>query len=333
MKIFIIILLIISIFASFIFWFVFTYQILEISRRKKLGKNSIQANLKQISTTINSNTSFHWLMRNGINILNDPCRFILKKWKFLEKNLNVLLFELKNKNISASNETILSTIIGISFLIFVFSLITFRSIIAGITITLCLNILVLLIIKSNIDKRKRETRNLIPDTLRSMNICIKTGYTILQTFEQISTESKGGIQRIFKKATHILKTGGTIQDSLIPLKETKEYSELSFIAVALEVQHQTGGSMNYVIESAKDMAESKIKLLQMMHVQTAQAKLSSRIVIIMPFALIAIFSIISPNFLQPFFSSIIGFIFFCVACIMQIAGIFIVKKTLNFSEE
>ena len=162
-----------------------------------------------------------------------------------------------------------------------------------------------------------------------MSTCFGAGYTIFQTFSHISLESQGSIKSLFSKCTNILQTGGSVSSSLNCLKDVKDVPELSFLAVALDVQHQTGGSMKPVIESAKDMVENKLELMRMLQVQTAQAKLSARIVMILPFALIAIFSIVSPGFLTPFFTSFFGVFLLLIACLMQAAGIILVKKMLN----
>lgn len=207
--------------------------------------------------------------------------------------------------------------------------IVFRSVFAGLAVVLCCCICVVSAVNSATEKKTQKLRSAIPDVLRSMSSCFQAGYTLLQTFEHIEQESKKAIKKLFGRCTHILQTGGTVSDSLVCLKEEKSTPELSFIAVALDVQHQTGGSMKPVIESARDMVENRLELLRLLQVQTAQAKFSARIVTILPFALIAVFSIISPNFLAPFFSSFLGVLIFGVACIMQVAGVLMVRKMLK----
>ena len=49
----------------------------------------------------------------------------------------------------------------------------------------------------------------------------------------------------------------------------------------------------------------------------------------MPFALIGVFSLVSPGFLDPFFESAAGLILLAVAIGMQIAGISLVRRLLK----
>lgn len=200
---------------------------------------------------------------------------------------------------------------------------------AGFAILLLIWVSLVLFVNNKTDVNVEKIRKQIPETLRFMSACFGAGNTIHQTFSQIANDSKGQVSNVFKRCVNAMRSGSSISESLKILESYKDFSELSFIAIALDVQHQTGGSMQPVIESAKDMAVNKIELYQMLKTQTAQAKLSARIVVIMPFALIAIFSVLSPGFLQPFVSSLLGIVLLLLAIAMQFGGIVLVKKMLD----
>lgn len=331
MKIFAFCCLIISMISIFIFVFLVVEQLVWVLKKRKLSNESLLAvSDKKLEKSSDIKTSgFAWMMRNGIGFLNKPCKLILKKIPLLQNVFNNFKELLLDYKIHAQTYTIASSLLMISFVIGVIVGFLFKSVIAAIAVVLCLFVVLILFVKAQSDKKIEEIREAIPDSLKLMSTCFASGYSLYQTFGQLAKETKNGLNKLYKRCTHILQTGGTISESLEPIKDSKSTPELAFVAVALDVQHHTGGSMKPVIESAREMIESKLELLRLLHVQTAQAKLSSRIVIVMPFALIAIFSIISPNFLQPFFSSLIGVVLFVIACLMQAAGIILVRKTLQ----
>ena len=83
-----------------------------------------------------------------------------------------------------------------------------------------------------------------------------------------------------------------------------------------------------VLEAARESVEGEIELARSLKVQTAQAKLSARIVTVMPFVLIALFSFMSPGFLDPFFASVPGMVLLALALVMQVGGVMLVRRTL-----
>ena len=289
-------------------------------RKRNISKKSIKGKNENL---------FVYFLRNGLYPTMPIAKFLISRFKFVSSILSNAVKLIKERNYECSKETLCSFFCGILVLVALFVSLIFRSIIAGLAVVVLLCACLYTAINSAVEKRSLVTRNSIPEVLRSMETCFGAGYTLLQTFEQVAYESKGALNLLFKRATHVMKIGGSIKESLQLIKEESEAPELSFVAVALDVQHQTGGSMKPVIESAKDMVESKLELLRLLNVQTSHAKLSARIVTILPFALIAIFSIISPNFLAPFFSSFLGVVIFLVACVMETAGVIMVRKMLK----
>lgn len=87
--------------------------------------------------------------------------------------------------------------------------------------------------------------------------------------------------------------------------------------------------MRPVLEAARETVEGELALKRSLRVQTAQARLSARIVTIMPFALVAVFSLVSKGFLDPFFESPLGVALLCMAVLMQVSGVAAVRRMLS----
>lgn len=86
--------------------------------------------------------------------------------------------------------------------------------------------------------------------------------------------------------------------------------------------------MRQVLEAAAETVKGELALRQSLRVQTAQAKLSARVVTVMPFILVAAFSLASPDFLAPFFAGPAGYALLGLALAMQAAGIVLVRRAL-----
>lgn len=178
------------------------------------------------------------------------------------------------------------------------------------------------------DKRQESVREAVPEALESMAACLSSGFTLLQTFSQVAAETPGPLGETFFRSAHVLEVGGSAERALAELREGAHASELAFVAVALDVQHQTGGAMRQVLDAAADSVKGELALRRSLRVQTAQAKLSARVVVIMPFVLVAAFSLASPDFLAPFFSSMFGYALLALAIAMQVAGVVLVRRAL-----
>lgn len=179
------------------------------------------------------------------------------------------------------------------------------------------------------DRQAEALRDAVPDALHAMGSCFQAGFSPLQTFQHLASELRGPLGKRFADAAHLLETGHDMHEALDALRGAGAQGELVFVSVALDVQHQAGGSMRPVLEAARETVEGELALKRSLRVQTAQARLSARIVTIMPFALVAVFSLVSKGFLDPFFESPLGVALLCMAVLMQVAGVAAVRRMLS----
>lgn len=179
------------------------------------------------------------------------------------------------------------------------------------------------------DRRALAMREEVPEAIRSMSVCFRTGLSLPQALMQTGSEVQGPLGGLFCTAARRLEMGSSPNEALAVLRDGGNVPELSFVAVALDVQHQSGGSLAAVLEAACCSVEDELGLLKSLRVQTAQAKLSAQIVTMMPFVLIALFSLVSEGFLDPFFGSLMGMVLLGAALAMQFAGVMLVRRMLQ----
>ena len=203
-----------------------------------------------------------------------------------------------------------------------------ESVIAAAAVCLCLVAAGVVSVRNARDKRAEAARDAVPEALESMSACFGSGFTLLQTMQQIAHDVDGPLGESFGRSAHILETGGSAREALEVLRSGDTAEELAFVAVALDVQHETGGAMRQVLDAAADTVKGELTLRRSLRVQTAQAKLSARVVAVMPLLLVAAFSLISPDFLSPFFESAFGYMLLGVAIAMQVAGVVLVRRAL-----
>lgn len=269
-----------------------------------------------------------WQIRHGIRPFLPLARRLLRMRRidgWCQRAVSLL----SDAGVASSAEAVLSCIIGLGMAAMLIGAVLSASLVAGIAVACALLIAVSFLVKSRNERRTNEMREEIPDALRVMSMCFRSGLSLQQTLEQTARETKRPLCELFEKAVRRLQTGETVTEALAVFDSPQATNELSFVAVALDAQHISGGSIAAVLDSARGFVEGELSLLRTLHVQTAQAKLSAQIVTIMPFALIAIFSLVSENFLAPFFESPLGIALFCVAIALQVAGILSVRRLLK----
>lgn len=269
-----------------------------------------------------------WFVRNGISPLK-PLACRLLRIRRVEQSVDDVVSMLCGAGYLTTASSALSVVVGGAVLAFAAGWALTAAIAGGAALAACAVAALFSAAATAREKRREAVRESVPDALRSMAVCFRSGLSLLQTMRQVGTEAKGPIGELFLHVAHLIETGGGTREALATFRKGDSVPELSFVAVALDVQHQTGGSLERVLDAARESVESRLELERSLRVQTAQAKLSARIVSVMPLILVVLFSLVSNDFLAPFFSSFTGVVLLVVAVSMQLAGILIVRRMLK----
>ena len=269
-----------------------------------------------------------WRLRNGFTFLL-PLAQALTKRPRIGKFADEAVAACAHRGWPTTSDSVLSVLLVAMGALGGIVGIAFGNAFGAIACAICLIAVLSALFANEEDKRNEEVREAVPEALESLAACFGTGFTLLQTFNQVSREVPGPLGDTFARCAHVLETGGSAHEALDELRRSAYASELAFVAVALDVQHQSGGTIRQVLRAATDAVKGALSLRRSLRVQTAQAKLSARIVVVMPFILVAVFSLISPDFLTPFFSSPFGYALLGLAIVMQAAGILLVRRALS----
>ncbi len=269
-----------------------------------------------------------WRLRNGYAFLVPPAQVILK-WAKAADVVDEAVYLLDCRGVTATSESLMTVVIALVAVLGCFVGLVTASPIAAVAVPACVCALMVLAVGNARDKRMEAARDSVPAALESMAACFGSGFTLQQTFQQVAQDVDGPLSETFSRASHVLEMGGGADRALRELRRGACATELAFVAVALDVQHQSGGAMRQVLQAATETVKGELALRRSLRVQTAQAKLSARVVAVMPFILVSAFSLASPDFLMPFFQSVQGYALLALAILMQVAGIVLVRRALS----
>lgn len=268
------------------------------------------------------------IVRNGFVPLLPISRGIARM-KAMEETLEEAVRALSARGVASSAEALVSLALVAFGVIIGITTLVFSSLVGGLCLCICLVMASMARMRALRERRVSSMREQVPDALRSLSVCFQSGLSLEQAFQQTALDLGGPLGELFSQSARSLGTGGSTEEALSSLRDQAGLPELAFVSVALEVQHQSGGSMAHVLEVARQSVEEDFELRRSLQVQTSQAKMSAQIVTMMPFILVAVFSLISDGFLDPFFESAIGMGLLLLALSMEVAGIYLVRRMLN----
>lgn len=177
-------------------------------------------------------------------------------------------------------------------------------------------------------RRVEELHKGMPEVLRLLCIALESGSSLVMALRYAADNCEEPLADELKRTVWDLEAGQGFNEALEKLRARTGGSEFAYLAVAMEIQHQSGGSLTGILESVSTLLQQSAELKEDLRTKTAQGRLSSRIVALVPFVLLGILSIFSPGYLVEFLSSPLGICLFVLAILLEVAGVLLVRRAL-----
>lgn len=177
-------------------------------------------------------------------------------------------------------------------------------------------------------RRQEALRACMPDMLRLFSNALQAGSSLSRALEYASENCDEPLAHELKKTVWDLKSGQGFDEAMKKLRERTGGQEFSYLAVAMEIQHQAGGSLGGVLATVSTSLQKASELEDKLQTQTAQGRLSARVVSFMPLVVLVVLAAVSPGYLADFFATPLGIVMLVFACMLEVVGVLLVRRVL-----
>lgn len=166
----------------------------------------------------------------------------------------------------------------------------------------------------------------LQDALILLSNSLRSGMDIVQGFEMVSRDLLPPISDEFGLVVKNYQLGTPFEQALDGLNDRIDSRMLSYIIKAIIIQRQVGGNLTVIFSRLVENIREESKLEEKLQAMTAQQKIQSIVVSIMPFVMMLVMFIFNPSQMISFYTSPVGIIIF-LFCVFWIAiGMKVLKK-------
>ncbi|WP_287007181.1 type II secretion system F family protein [Candidatus Aquicultor secundus] len=158
---------------------------------------------------------------------------------------------------------------------------------------------------------------------------LRAGYSMLQAISLASEESKPPISDEFKRVLSETRLGLSIEVALNKMAARVESDDFHWMVLAINIQREVGGNLAEILDIVAKTIRERETLKRQIKTLTAEGRLSSYILIALPFAITAILLVINPGYMSLLFTNVLGWIMAGVAGILMIIGIIWMRKIVS----
>ncbi|WP_242622273.1 type II secretion system F family protein [Olsenella sp. Marseille-P4559] len=177
-------------------------------------------------------------------------------------------------------------------------------------------------------RRAHEISQEMPGVFRTLSVALGAGQTLAQAIEYVGSHGHGPVAAGFASASLGLRCGESTEDVLEALSNKLEAPGMGLLTTALVISHRTGSPLRDLLSRSAALVERQGEFERELEVKTAQVRLSARIVCGLPFLMVALLAIISPDFQRGLVSPV-GMGSVTLAAFLDALAVFVIRRLMG----
>jgi tight adherence protein B len=181
-------------------------------------------------------------------------------------------------------------------------------------------------------KKRREGKFLFhfPDAVDVIVRGVKAGLPLGDCLRIIATEAEEPVRGEFKVIVESQTVGIPMGEACAKLFERMPLPEANFFGIVVSIQQRSGGNLSEALGNLSRVLRDRKKMKAKIQAMSMEAKASAVIIAALPFCVMILVYITSPNYIELLWTHPTGrFMMACCAAWMSI-GVFVMKKMINF---
>ena len=181
--------------------------------------------------------------------------------------------------------------------------------------------------------RKRRMNKFLDEFPNAVDVLVrgvKAGLPINDCLAIIAKESRDPVGSEFRRIIEAQQMGLPLSQSVTKLYDNMPLAESNFFAIVIAIQQSAGGNLSEALGNLANVLRDRKKMKAKIQAMSAEAKASGAIIGALPFIVMLLVYLTTPDYIKILFTNQTGNIVLICAGIWMTIGILVMKKMINF---
>jgi tight adherence protein B len=175
-------------------------------------------------------------------------------------------------------------------------------------------------------RRQAKFDEQLPSTLQLVSGALQAGHSLQQAVDTVVHEAADPIAGEFQRVLTEARLGRPLEDAFEAMAKRTRSLDFEWTVMAIRLQRQVGGNLAEVLSTVSQTIRDRYSLKRQIRALSAEGRLSSLILSILPVLLFGALLLFNPAFLRPLFTTTVGIMMMAGAAVLMIFGVFWLKK-------
>jgi tight adherence protein B len=175
-------------------------------------------------------------------------------------------------------------------------------------------------------RRQARFDEQLPATLQLLAGALQAGHSLQQAVDTVVHEAGDPIAGEFHRVLTEARLGRPLEDAFEAMAKRTGSIDFEWTVMAIRLQRQVGGNLAEVLSTVSQTIRDRYTLKRQIRALSAEGRLSSLILSILPVLLFAALLTFNPQFLRPLYTTGTGIMMMAGAAVLMVVGVFWLKQ-------
>lgn len=178
-------------------------------------------------------------------------------------------------------------------------------------------------------RRMEKIEEQIPDAIDVIKRALRAGHPFNSAIKLVADDMDQPIAKEFELTFSDLNYGNDVRRALLGLLNRVPSVTVMALVTSVLVQRETGGNLAEILDQIAKVVRGRFKFERKVRTLAAEGKISAWVLSMVPFGLVAMLSIASPNYLPVLLKEPVGHKLIYAAVSLGVVGIFWIRRIIR----
>jgi tight adherence protein B len=178
-------------------------------------------------------------------------------------------------------------------------------------------------------RRTKAFDRQLPDVLATIASTLRAGHGLRTALRAIADDSAAPASEEFARVLGEERLGRPLDQAIAAMCERIGSPDLEYVATAVNVQSQTGGSLAGLFDTLSETVRERQRHARKVKALTSLGRMSATVLVAMPIALGALMTLLSPEYMAPLYTTSSGHVLIGVCLTSMAVGALFLKRIVS----
>jgi tight adherence protein B len=185
------------------------------------------------------------------------------------------------------------------------------------------------VLKIVAQRRTKAFDRQLPDVLATIASTLRAGHGLRTALRAIADDSAAPSSEEFSRVLGEERLGRPLDEAIAAMCERIGSPDLEYVATAVNVQSQTGGSLAGLFDTLSETVRERQRHARKVKALTSLGRMSAAVLVALPIALGALMTLLSPEYMAPLYTTSSGHVLIGVCLTSMAIGALFLKRIVS----